>query len=147
MSSCQVTLSDRGGGSVCFPPLFLLCFLDSLVLCLQDSLLVFGNAAEARLSLEASLAAECCCCCWGTGFFLAFFLSWFSVELLVVLQGHKNKETWSESQKRIEKRTGMLPEWGPTPVLQKRDSMRYSCFPAVVSSWEQPYCPPWPKGK
>lgn len=90
----RVTLSGGGSGSVCFP-LLLLCFLESLDLCLQDSLLVFGNPAEARLSLEAPLAVGCCC--WGTGVFLAFFISRFSVELLVVLQGHGNKGTWSES--------------------------------------------------
>lgn len=90
----RVTLSDGGSGSVCLP-LLLLCFLESFVFCLQDSLLVFGNPVEARLSLEASLAVGCCC--WGTGAFLGFFISCSSVELLMVLQGHGNKETWSES--------------------------------------------------
>lgn len=47
-------------------------------------------------------------------------------------KGIKNRD------RKIEKRTGMLPEGGPTPVLQKRDLTRYSCFPAVVSSWERP---------
>lgn len=85
---------------MCFP-LLLLCFLESLVLCLQDSLLVFGNPVEARLSLEASLAVGCCC--WGTGVFLAFFISSLSVELLMVLQGHGDKETRWESEKGRER--------------------------------------------
>lgn len=95
---CQVTLSDWGGSSVCFPPL-LLCFLESLILCLVST-----SPAEACLFLEVFLAATCCCS--RRGFFLAFFfVSRSSVEPLLALWGHENRETWSESIKRINRTT------------------------------------------
>lgn len=80
-----VTFSECGC-SVCFPLLFL---------CLQESLLfTAASLLDSRISPERRLcnfdsfavSLGVTGCCKGTGFFLAFFRSWSSVELLELLQ-------------------------------------------------------------
>lgn len=142
----SVTFSKREC-SECFPLLFL-CFRESLFF--PDSLLVSWIFPELCLFnfdiFEVSLGVDGCCS--RRGFFLDFFLSRCSVELLELLQTIRIKRfMWSNSKnvKKKKKKCRISLMWGPTPGQQKHDLMRHSCFPVVVSSWELFYCLPWPR--